>query len=493
MKNKQTKWIILSIFTLAVFVILISHRIDFFSSFESEISREFVHGSLTILEVILWVILIFVLASEIRIKDKLDLTDTLTGGCNRTGFIKDAEKLLEKENISHYVIVYLNVCEFKSINLQIGENDADQLLCQIFQILKKQLKNNELIGRSSMDRFLLLLNEESNEDLANYMKDLIFQVKDKIKNVDVNFFVGACRVNDINSLSDTMNNASYMMSKKGDLNAIQMFDEKDSKEIQEREELLSLFDESIQNKYFQVYLQPQVPTQSNLNLQAEALVRWIHPKKGMVYPNQFIPLFEKNNRIGELDLYMFEMVCQIIEKWIHEGKSITKISVNISRMFLKYEGINICEKYMQIKDKYNVPNGVIKLELTESAMFEFTDICVAKEIISRFHACGIELALDDFGFAYSSLALLSEFDIDVLKLDRMFFVNEKEKATKIVANIINLAHELGMSVVSEGIETQRQVDMLLEMGCDYIQGYVHSKPMSLESFEMWRDEYENKY
>ena len=221
-------------------------------------------------------------------------------------------------------------------------------------------------------------------------------------------------------------------------------------------------------------------------------MRWQHPEKGTIYPNQFIPLFEKNGKIDVLDLYIFEEVCRLISDWIHTGKTVTKISVNVSRYHLKNTGTDIWKNYKEIKEKYNIPDGIIEIELTETMMVDGTQLSFVKQILDGFRSCGLNIALDDFGFAYSSLALLKEFEVDTLKLDRSFFINETEKSRKIVSHIIQLAHSLNMDVVAEGIESEDQIAVLCESDCDLIQGYVYSRPLSVENFEKWRAAHEEE-
>lgn len=208
----------------------------------------------------------------------------------------------------------------------------------------------------------------------------------------------------------------------------------------------------------------------------------------MIYPSEFIPLFEKNGKICKLDLYMFEEVCRLEDRWIREKKTVSRISVNISRFHLREAGSDIWKKYKKILDQYHIPEGIIEMELTETMFLEENQVPFVKAILDGFRSCGLRVALDDFGFAYSSLSMLKEFAVDALKMDRSFFVNENDKSKKIVVSIIQMAHNLEMDVVAEGIEDQEQVEMLKNMGCDLIQGYVYSRPLPVGEFEIWRQE-----
>lgn len=252
------------------------------------------------------------------------------------------------------------------------------------------------------------------------------------------------------------------------------------------------FEQAIRNRDFKVYLQPQVGLGKDAGYRAEALVRWEHPQKGLILPGDFIPLLEKNGGICELDMYMLREVCRLLSEWRERGMEPIKVSVNISRAHLKSEGEEIYKKYAEIKESWRIPDGILGIEITETELLERNHLDFIKKVLEGFRSCGFRMALDDFGFAYSSLVLLKAFEVDTLKLDREFFVDENEKSRKIVEGMIELAHKLGMTVVAEGIEEMEQVEALRKMGCDFVQGYVFSKPLSVREFEIWRERQENQ-
>ena len=220
-------------------------------------------------------------------------------------------------------------------------------------------------------------------------------------------------------------------------------------------------------------------------------MRWEHPERGIIYPSDFIPLFEANGKICQLDLYMFEEICKLLHRWEKEGKMLFPISVNLSRMHIRNS--NFLKTFTEIKEKYQIADGMIEFELTESVFFDDQQIKLVKNIIQDMHKQGFRCSLDDFGSGFSSLSLLKEFDIDTVKLDRQFFVDDAdEKSWKIVSSFISLAHELGISVVAEGIETEAQLSYLLQKNCDIVQGYLYSKPLPVSGFESWADSFDNR-
>ena len=172
-----------------------------------------------------------------------------------------------------------------------------------------------------------------------------------------------------------------------------------------------------------------------------------------------------------------------------EKKNVTPISVNISRYSLLNAGEGIYKKYREIKEKYGIPDGILEIELTETALMDGNQISFVRGVLDGFRSCGLRVALDDFGFAYSSLGLLRALDVDTIKIDRTFFLDTNQKSEKIVLSMIQLIHSLDMDVVAEGIEFPEQAERLFQDGCDFIQGYVYSKAISQEEFEIWREEH----
>ena len=238
---------------------------------------------------------------------------------------------------------------------------------------------------------------------------------------------------------------------------------------------------ALKNKEFQVYLQPKYSTKEEILSGAEALVRWIHPTEGFVAPYRFIPIFEKNGFVIQLDDYMIVEVARQQAKWISEGKKVVPISVNVSRVHFVRE--DLAEHICQLVDQFNVPHEYIELELTESAFFDDKDVLL--NTIKKLKAYGFEILMDDFGAGYSSLNSLKELPLDVVKLDAGFFrdADESGRGKLIVEDTISLAKKLDMRIVAEGIETREQVDFLAEMNCDLIQGYYFAKPMPINEFE----------
>ncbi len=446
---------------------------------------------LTIAEAILLTLFFYMGRKETKKREELFLTDLITGGYNREGFLRLGHEYVRQYGKDAYTVVCLNICEFRRINELWGENTGNDLLRFVYRILSKNMDEKELVCRSNVDNFLLLLQENQKERISEriteHIQDMNQIINQKHEGYNLGFFIGACQLSLEEDIVTAISNGIYVSKQKHEKDVCVFFDKEISKKIAEEYELNELFEESVKNHDFQIYFQPKMSKRGEVK--AEALVRWVHPEKGVIAPDRFIPLFENNGKICKLDFYVFEEVCRILSERIREGKDIIEISVNLSRVTLRQVGESIGEKYKAMKDKYHIPDGALEIEMTETALLDRNQITFIQQILKRLRACGLNVALDDFGFAYSSLSILKSFEVDTIKLDRSFFIDETAKSKRIVENIIRLAHSLDICVVAEGIEDFGQVEELWGYGCDFIQGYVYSKPVPLELFEKWRDEH----
>ncbi|WP_455717695.1 EAL domain-containing protein, partial [Anaerosporobacter sp.] len=230
-----------------------------------------------------------------------------------------------------------------------------------------------------------------------------------------------------------------------------------------------------------VYYQPKFDLSTECVIGAEALVRWKHPQYGFLSPAEFIPIFEKNGFISELDYYVWDCVCQKLDSWIETGHQLMPISVNVSRVDLYNP--KLPELLFGLIMKYNIPIQYLHLEITESAYTDNAKRMI--DIVNQIRQIGFVIEMDDFGTGYSSLNMLSDLPIEILKLDMSFLKNNvgRSSGRSVIQFVINLAKWLGLFVVAEGVETQEQAIFLKNMGCDYAQGYYYSKPIEDADFE----------
>ena len=377
------------------------------------------------------------------------------------------------------------------INERFGIHAGNRVLAYLYRVMEGHLREDqgEFMARSESDRFFLCLRgcgyQEIRDRLDGIIRDINSFCNPDLPGYTFSFRQGACLVEEpgqeIAVLQDRARLASQ--SRNPDLEpGCVFYDDSLTVELKMEEELNSLFAGSIENHDFQVYLQPKVGLESRVLEGAEALVRWKHPKRGIIYPSDFIPLFERNGKICKLDLYVFGEVCRIISSWEKKGKAVVPVSVNLSRQHFAEE--DFLERFADLAQQYHVPAGMIEFELTESIFFENHQINRVGDAIKRMHELGFACSLDDFGSGFSSLGLLKEFDVDSIKLDRSFFVNMSgQKARDVIACLVDLAKRLKVKTVAEGIEDWGTVEYLRSIGCNMVQGYVFAGPLPADEFD----------
>ncbi len=416
--------------------------------------------------------------------------DDVTGGKNKREFERVASYLLKGEG--EFVVVYANIDRFKLINDTYGDDVGDVVLRKVHDVIDEEMLNwDESSGRIMADNFGMLLRFLSFPKLEHRLwriNQKLAEICDKNgESYGIKLYFGIYYVDDKTASVSSMLEKANLALKKISTTSQQLiymgiYDDEERKTLAREKELEMKMSRALKNGEFIPYLQPKFELENETIGGAEALVRWIDPVEGMIFPNEFIPLFEKNGFVVELDLYMFEKVCQMVEEWNRKGYRHIPVSVNMSRGHFAIP--NFFEAYKKILAKYDVPENTIEIELTESLFYN--EISMLNDLTNEIHAAGMLCSIDDFGSGYSSLNMLKDVRVDALKLDRVFFVETGEddyRGKNIVDSVIHLAQSLNLRTISEGVEVRDQVDYLKKMDCDYIQGYVFAKPMPVKEFE----------
>lgn len=450
-----------------------------------------VGGIMCVFALFLLVLVQFYRANGKRLEE-IAFTDPLTGGLNETAFQLEYQKLVQNMIPGTYTIVFLNVKGFKLINENYGIKAGNETLKYIHQVLKEYVGPEEPLARSNADHFFLCLKESEPERIQARIDEMLQAVNSFTSYTDIHFYLtlkqGAyCIDNPDLNITIIQDRARAACKLQKQVSVCSFYNDDMMLQMKKERELTGLFEGSIKNHDFVVYLQPKVKLDDDRPGGAEALVRWIHPERGVIYPSDFIQLFEKTDHICELDLYVFEEVCKLIHRWLQEGRELLPISVNLSRVH--FRNLNFLRAFSALKEKYEVPDNIIEFELTESIFFDDQQRELVKSAVQEMHKYGFHCSLDDFGVGYSALALLKDFDVDAIKLDRQFFMDmDGRKARSVIEGFLSLARKLNVKTVAEGIETKEQVDYLKEADCDMVQGYVFSKPLPICEFETWLDQ-----
>lgn len=435
--------------------------------------------------------IVLCIAAKMRVRRSANI-DRVTEGVNQK-YIREWLRAALKKNDDALCLVYMNLAKFKAINDLYGYEKGNDLLRLIYNCIKRELTPAERCSRISADNYIIIMRYESAEIIEKRLRRIGDRINecfnaDMEKNYRLNFSAGVYLVTDrtlgYSVMADRANIArKNATAQSHNIVEIAFYDEKDREEFLREKEIEDKMDAALANGEFVVYLQPKLDLNRNEVEGAEALIRWNSPEKGLIPPIQFIDLFERNGFIKKIDLYVFETVCRLMRKWLDEGTPLISISVNLSRLhFLER---NFLEQFDAIRQKYDVPAEYLEFELTERTVFEETEVLdVLTEAMNRMRAMGYRCSLDDFGSGHSCLNILKELPIDVLKLDRGFFIGQyNEQSRVIIRTIINMAKELDMKTVAEGVDTPEQCYFLRESGCNMLQAFIYKRPMPIEEFE----------
>lgn len=411
--------------------------------------------------------------------------DQLTGLQSRYGFETAAAEMLRQNPKTEYVIVEFDIDDFKMINDVCGYAQGDMLLHELAAAISRWQGEKRMCARINADDFVLLA--QSSETVIGQLRDILKQAAGEQKYLEsfggVAFTFGAYRIEDnaelIKTIMDKANTA-HKMAKVYDHKSLVWYD----KQLLEKLRLESRYKEQMHhglaNGEFKLYLQPKVELSSMNIAGAEALVRWKLPENGIIPPDDFIPLFEKNGLIGELDFYMLEKACIYLREQLDRGASPFTISVNFSRVTL-YQQM-FYDTFIETVDRFDLPHGCIEVEVTESAFNKIADTVL--QMLGRLKDSGFIISMDDFGAGYSNLNMLSKLPIHIIKLDREFLreLDSNRNMKGIVACAVEMAHALGVQVVCEGVEQSEHITFLQEIGCNFAQGYYFSRPIPQEDF-----------
>jgi len=412
--------------------------------------------------------------------------DMLTGLLQHNAFCDAVEHVIRKDEkgilAGEYALVCFDVLRFKAVNDIFGNAEGDRLLKHIASSLENTLKPEDFSCRSNADRFIFFT-KTSGKELGIMVDTLLNRISD----YDLPFEI-MCNMG-IYVTCDTVIPAGMMIDRallaqstiKGSYTAkVSYYQESLRAAMLTEQDILGIAGVALEEKQFVLYYQPQFNHADGTIIGAEALVRWKHPDRGLISPGIFIPIFEKNGYISKLDFYVFEQACDFLHRCEEKGLPMIPISTNFCRhdIFLT----DFAEKLEEIRKQYNVPASYLRVEITESAIMGSNE--QVNEMIKRLHKYGYIVEMDDFGSGYSSLNVLKDIEMDIIKLD-MLFLSEESNNTRggtILSAVVRMAKWLRVPVIAEGVETLKQADFLQSIGCNYIQGYLYSRPLPEEQY-----------
>ncbi len=413
--------------------------------------------------------------------------DSITGLLSSKSFFERAQERIDEDPSKVWALVAVDINKFKLYNEWFGMEGGDLLLARIGMILKERdTANISLSGYFGHDDFVTLL---------PYNMDLINKLHDDIQKCIVEtshssgFWpaFGIYVIEKERDVIDGFDRATIACSKaKSDIkNRIYVFSPEMQTLVAKEVQILSEFMNALKNNEITFYLQPQCRISSHKIVGVEALVRWIKPNGEIISPALFIPLLEKHGFIIDLDQYLWDKICAWQKKCIDQGLNVVPVSINVSRVDIF--SIDVVETLLKLTEKYQIPPSLIKVEITESAYVDTSEVIT--KLVAKLRQKGFMVLMDDFGSGYSSLNMLSSLKVDAIKLDALFLrVDEEseeayEKGIHILESVINMAKIISLPIIVEGVETKSQCDFLENLGCRYIQGFYFYRALPKEEIE----------
>ena len=410
--------------------------------------------------------------------------DQLTGLYSKEFFYQHVHSILEENPDKRYDIVCSDIDSFKLINERQGVETGDRVLCYVADQYQKSLGDKGICARIGADVFAMLVDHSEaryGEFLEKGVRSL--EAKAPVNNLVIQFgiYMDVDRDLPVSGMCDramlALNRIKHQYGE-----CYSMYDDSLRISLLKERQMVDSMEQALRERQFQAFYQPKHAIKTGEIAGAEALVRWYHPEFGFMSPGEFIPLFERNGFITRLDFYVWEEVCRNLRAWLDEGLHTGPVSVNISRV--DFRTPDLAGKIEALVDHYQIPHEMFHLEVTETAYTDNPQNII--DTVSDLRERGFVIEMDDFGSGYSSLNMLSELSVDILKLD-MHFIQKKNlpQDKSILSFIIGMSKVLELDTIAEGVETKEQVEKLKAMGCDYVQGYYYAKPMPAAEFEKY--------
>ena len=383
-----------------------------------------------------------------------------------------------------FAFIQFDIEKFKMINEIYGDEFGTAVLNNILSTLKILCKQEQLFARLSSDLFMVVTRYEEEEELIQFIRYLEKNLN-HYKDAQYEMAFGVYLVTEKDADTRHMGDSASLARKSIKGNALQniaFFKEDLKNTLYNRKFIEDNMKTALESGQFVMYLQPKYSINSHKTIGAEALVRWIHPEMGIIPPMNFIPVLEENGFIIKLDEYMWEQACKTIRDWMDQGITPVPISVNVSRIHLLRA--ELIDTFHQLLDKYHIPKELLELEITETVPYVNSN-----NTIHALKKDGFTILMDDFGSGVSSLNTLKSTPFDIIKIDREFLNDfiDSVRGKKIIAHTIQMAKDIGLDLIAEGVETKEQETFLFDCGCNVAQGYYYSKPIPLSEFNKLLD------
>ena len=416
--------------------------------------------------------------------------DKLTNLLFYDDFKEEVGKVISEANNNRYILMSGNISNFKYINNIYGYEQGDYLLKSVADFFMSDAENCIVGCRMHSDRFLSLvrMDESDEKEVMETVEQLVSRFVDLISpefplaNIHLNcgaYIIGK----DDTNVSEIVDKAEMARKSAKDnyLTSLVFYNEKIEEKAKMEREMIPMFERALKDNRILVYLQPKVAIESGLVIGAEALVRMLDDDGKIVPPMSFIPILERTGMIIKLDFCVLDQVCALIRKWIDNGITPIRISVNLSRFDFQEDG-SWEQMLKKIKD-FDIPREYLEFEVTETIFYDDVEFIINK--LRQLRAKGHKVSMDDFGSGYSSLNTVGLMPIDIIKFDRGFVQNSisNQKGLEIMSGLVDIFNKINLEVICEGVETEEEEKTIQQCGCDYVQGYYHDRPLPIAEFE----------
>lgn len=423
--------------------------------------------------------------------------DSLTNLPNYSRFMEWASQYVNEHPESKLYFAYSDFSNFQFLNEMHGYMTGDNVLRRYSECLLNDYPNGIMHTRITGDKFISLMEwpmeQQGMDEFLSFNQNFCKSINSSYDKTNIFIVSGVCPVsraqNNVSTALDLANIARKHAKNKGDTTVF-LFDENVKKQTENEMYVVSKMNTALENREFVAYVQPKVSLETGKIVGGEALVRWIGKDGVMIYPNQFIPVFEKNGFITKVDFSVYEQILMYLKEAMEIGEEVVPISINFSRKHL--ESPDFIERMGTYMREYAVPASLIEAEITESVfVMELDEL---KDRVEEVHKLGMSIAIDDFGSGYSSLNVLAQIPADVIKFDRKFFDFDagKVRQKQFIKYLIRMMKHMGVMTVMEGVETEEQLEFMRKCGCDVVQGYFYAKPMPLPEFRKFVKEFNAK-
>ncbi|MCH5266728.1 MAG: EAL domain-containing protein [Lachnospiraceae bacterium] len=427
--------------------------------------------------------------SQMQIMRKLQYVeeyDSLTGLYRRDHFLKATREMFDQYPDGQYVMIRLDIAKFNLVNSFYGIERGDHFLREVSDKIRKFMAGKEHVtyGRMRADVFAICMTYTKESELMSLSSKFRDEIREIIPEFDMIPVFGFYLINDLKmEVNDMYDNAKLAtkICKGNYMQNYAFYQDEMSRDIIKEQKIVNMTRPALEQEKFILYLQPKYDIQQDKYAGAEVLVRWKDTDSGIISPGEFIPIFERNGFIIKLDYYVWEHTCQMIRGWLDKGYHPNPVSVNVSRVSVYNP--KLVDVICELVENYDIPPELLQLELTESAYT--SNPYMIRETMKHLQEKGFTILMDDFGSGYSSLNVLKDIAVDVLKID-MKFMSDTDipgRGENILASVVNMAKALEMPVIAEGVEKESQVEFLKNIGCEYVQGFYYAKPMPSDEYE----------